>query len=666
MESIQNMYKESLFEAISKVEVVLWVGAGLSLYAGLPSGAGLREILYEGLTPLEKEEVGKNLDLSHLADEICTLKGNKNYIIQTLKDTFRRDFLSTETHKIISQISHFRNIITTNYDSLFESVYGSGKLNVIFSDNHTPYIDAKKVNLFKIHGDLSNPDSIIITESDYNNFFSKDTEQNTIWSVIKGIIATKSILFIGYGLEDTNIQVIFNKIRNKIGENGKECYFVAPNISTAKSIKLNKVNIHPISLTGEKLFEELIEYLKKNIKKNFEDKYISSDIYSEFIGNFGLKSEIEVDSSIEKNIVKNLTGIEGKDTKIEMLFSVSDSFEGINKLKGLISTGSASEGVVKDAKIATNVINTLEKNNILENSTSGEDISEGITIDKKFLGDDFSLNINGINFMDINSIKNLTLILLPSFDEQVDIIFENKKEFNDVRIKVVFLNLIERRVKVIVQLYDNQIEIETCISTEEATRAILYYRESKQINNISKQISFFELIEYFSEGQSFSVYIREHKIFDSKKSIGGNLKEGFKSLYEMNHFYFNYFKKLKEIERLGNLRFSNININDVTSNNFNLLEKIIAKFNSPIEEKNPKIPLKPQCFDYTEYKDNFALRFTENLDDIVIHNQTFKMGEVRMQISDAFISNYEEIINDRTISPIVESRSKRAIITFNN
>ena len=77
-----------------------------------------------------------------------------------------------------------------------------------------------------------------------------------------------------------------------------------------------------------------------------------------------MKSEIEVDSSIEKNIVKNLTGIEGKDTKIEMLFSVSDSFEGINKLKGLISTGSASEGVVKDAK----TVNTLE-NNILENLT---------------------------------------------------------------------------------------------------------------------------------------------------------------------------------------------------------------------------------------------------------------------------------------------------------
>ena len=146
------------------------------------------------------------------------------------------------------------------------------------------------------------------------------------------------ILFIGYNLEDSNVEVIFNKIKNKTGKNGKECYFVAPNIPPIKSVNLEKANIHPISLTGEKFFEELIEYLKKNIKKDFENKYISSDVYSEFIGNFDLKSEIEVDSSIGKNIVKNLTGIEGKDTKIEMTFSVSKSFDEINnEVNNLIS-----------------------------------------------------------------------------------------------------------------------------------------------------------------------------------------------------------------------------------------------------------------------------------------------------------------------------------------
>ena len=633
MESIENMYKESLFEAISKGEVVLWAGAGLSLYAGLPSGVQLREILYEGLTPLEKEEVGKNSDLSHLADEICTLKGNRNYIIQTLKDTFRRDFLSTKTHKIISQIPHFRNIITTNYDNLFESVYGSSKLNVIFSDNHTPYIDTKKVNLFKIHGDLSNPDSIIITESDYNNFFTKDTEQNTIWSVIKGIIATKSILFIGYSLEDANVEVVFNKIRDKIGENGKECYFVAPNISTTKSKKLNRANIHPISLTGEKLFEELIEYLKKNIKKNFENKDISSEVYSEFIGNFGLKSEIEVDSSIGKNIVKNLTGIEGKDIKINMTFSVSSSSEEIHKLDALINKG---------------------------------DILGEITIDRESLTA-FNFNINGINFRDIDDVKNLKIVPQPFFEKQVDIIFENGKEFNDVEIKIFSLSQIDTKLRVITQLYGNELEIVTSPSVNDESEALFTYTISNQIDNVSKQIAFFELIECFSEGQSFSVYIEGKRVFDSKRIFKGQSLERLNPICEKNNAYLTYFKNLKRIERLGNLRFSNIDIDDVTFQNYKLLLIVIAKFeNNFIEQINPKVSLNPECFDYTEHKEDFNLCSTNNSEDIVVHNQTFKMGEITIQISDAFISNYEEIINNSTISPIVESRSKRAIITFNN
>ena len=630
---MENIYKESLFQAISKGEVVLWAGAGLSLYAGLPSGVQLREILYEGLTPLEKEEVGKESDLSHLADEICVLKGNRNYIVQTLKRIFAGNFLSTETHKVISQIPHFRNIITTNYDSLFERVYDSNKLNIIFSDDHTPYIDDKKVNLFKIHGDLSAPNSIIITESDYNNFFSKDTEQNTIWSVIKGIIATKSILFIGYSLEDTNVEVVFNKIREKIGENRKECYFVAPNISTTKSIKLNRANIHPISLTGEKLFEELIEYLKKNIKKNFENKDISSEVYSEFIGNFGLKSEIEVDSSIGKNIVKNLTGIEGKDTKIKMTFSVSSSSEEIHKLDALINKG---------------------------------DVLEEITIDRESLTA-FNININGINFRDIDDVKNLKIVPQPFFDKQVDIIFENGKEFNDVEIKIFSLSQIDTKLRVITQLYGNELEIVTSPSINDEAEALFTYTISEQIDNISKQILFFELVKCFSEGQYFSVYTVEKRVFDSKRIFKGQSLEGLNPIYKKNNAYLTYFESLKKIERLGNLRFSRINIEDVTFQNYKLLLIVIAKFeNNFIEEINPKVFLNPECFDYTEHKEDFNLCFTNNSEDIVVHNQTFKMGEITIQISDAFISNYEGIINDRTISPIVESRSKRAIITFNN
>ena len=436
------------------------------------------------------------------------------------------------------------------------------------------------------------------------------------------------ILFIGYNLEDSNVEVIFNKIKNKTGKNGKECYFVAPNIPPIKSVNLEKANIHPISLTGEKFFEELIEYLKKNIKKDFENKYISSDVYSEFIGNFDLKSEIEVDSSIGKNIVKNLTGIEGKDTKIEMTFSVSKSFDEINnEVNNLISIG---------------------------------DISEEMTIDKEMLRG-FNLDINGISYRDIDDIKSIKFTLLPCFDKKIDAIFENGEEINDINLKVIPLDILERKAKVIAQFYGNKLEIVFYPSTNREIETIFSYTISKEISNISKQILFFELIKHLSMRQLFSIYV------DGKRAFEGRFGEEASFLSPKNEFYLTYFKKLKEIEKLGNFRFSNININDVTPENHNLLEIIIAKFkNKPIKKRSPQILLKPKSFDYTAYKNNFDLNFTQNLGDIVIHNQTFKIGEITTQISDAFISNYEEIISDRTKSPIIESRSKRALITFNN
>ena len=346
-----------------------------------------------------------------------------------------------------------------------------------------------------------------------------------------------------------------------------------------------------------------------------------------------MKSEIELDSSIGKNIVKNLTGIEGKDTKIEMLFSVSNSFEEIHKLDALINKGK---------------------------------VSEEITIDEESLTA-FNLDINGINFRDIDDVKNLKIVPQPFFEKQVDIIFENGKEFNDVGIKIFSLSNTDIKLKVIVQLYGNELEIVTSPSINDEAEALFTYTISEQIDNIFKQILFFELVKCFSEGQHFSVYTVEKRVFDSKRIFKGQSLEGLNPICEKNNAYLTYFESLKKIERLGNLRFSNINIEDVTFENYKLLLIVIAKFeNNSVVENNPKIPLKPERFDYTKYKDDFVLCFTNNSEDIVVHNQTFKMGEITIQISDAFISNYEGIINDRTISPIVESRSKRAIITFNN
>ena len=224
------MYKENLFELIRKEEVIIWAGAGMSLYAGYPSGTRLAEILVENLTSKEKEGIDINIPLPELAEEFYRLKGNnRNSLLQILNDTFLKKAESTDTHDRIAIIPHFKTIITTNYDSLFEDSY-SQRAQKIFKTTQIPYINNKKAQIFKVHGDLSEPDSVILTKSDYNNFFKTNEDKGTYWSVIRERLATNSVLFLGYNLEDPNISVIFDRITDSLGENRKEVFLVAPKL----------------------------------------------------------------------------------------------------------------------------------------------------------------------------------------------------------------------------------------------------------------------------------------------------------------------------------------------------------------------------------------------------------------------------------------------------
>ena len=106
------MFEENLFQLISKGDVVLFVGAGLSLYAGLPSGNQLSEFLYEGLSKQEKKIINSNLNLSDLAEEIYRIKGNtRNYIIQKLQEKI-----------LLNKFSSFFSTISFRFSSISFSI----------------------------------------------------------------------------------------------------------------------------------------------------------------------------------------------------------------------------------------------------------------------------------------------------------------------------------------------------------------------------------------------------------------------------------------------------------------------------------------------------------------------------------------------------------------
>ncbi len=116
------MSQEDLFEAIRKEDVVVFAGAGFSRYAGYPVGGRLAEMLVERLTPDQKLKISVGAPLDYLSEEIIRVNfGSRDMVNEVLDEAFGAQPVSTADHDLFASIPHFKTVITTNYDALFEN-----------------------------------------------------------------------------------------------------------------------------------------------------------------------------------------------------------------------------------------------------------------------------------------------------------------------------------------------------------------------------------------------------------------------------------------------------------------------------------------------------------------------------------------------------------------
>ncbi|AYE39291.1 hypothetical protein D1B17_11905 [Companilactobacillus zhachilii] len=111
-----------------------------------------------------------------------------------------------------SMLSKARLIVTTNYDDFIEKQLNNAiKVRVGNQGLFEPAGDLNE--LYKIHGSVKNPNSIIITSNDYETLERTSAIVN---AKILSLLTESPILFIGYSLTDKNIQSLLTDLANNM------------------------------------------------------------------------------------------------------------------------------------------------------------------------------------------------------------------------------------------------------------------------------------------------------------------------------------------------------------------------------------------------------------------------------------------------------------------
>lgn len=220
-----SSYIKEIARASKYGKLVFFVGAGLSTLSEYPQWWELVDKYYYEL-------YGKSKDGDYTSDDYLKIP----QIFHDVKGETAYDTILEDVFSIIKTPNsiHYKlvamnpvHIITTNYDDLIEKTcWQRGKYYSLISAEEDVAIALSSRYLLKVHGDFKRGfkgKNIVLKESDYINY---DLNFPLISNLMKTLMATHTIVFIGYGLNDYNINILLNWVKNLQEDGYNKPFFI--------------------------------------------------------------------------------------------------------------------------------------------------------------------------------------------------------------------------------------------------------------------------------------------------------------------------------------------------------------------------------------------------------------------------------------------------------
>lgn len=255
----------TLIDSAHHGDVVLFVGAGVS--TEVP--AVFPETFYE-----------------QVKSELPTVEADEDFptVMQRYQDAFGRARLVRKLwrrfdyadafpsvglpahrfHEELATMPYLQKIVTTNWDTYFEDYAGAIPF---VQDTDFIFDELPGRHIYKIHGSMTSPSSLIITQRDYERRLT-ELRDNLLGAELRKVLSTKTVVFVGYSLNDWHFREIFEAVTGSMADFAPQAFIVDPfENSVAKELGVRQLQTSGISF---------LRALKAELVK---DHFLADDAY---------------------------------------------------------------------------------------------------------------------------------------------------------------------------------------------------------------------------------------------------------------------------------------------------------------------------------------------------------------------------------------------------
>lgn len=237
---------DRLIEAAQQRNLVPLLGAGISRQAKKSAFPNWRELLdflkdralaKKYIKKTEWNEMGKLLDKGQFLMVAEALRYNlpTDEYTSLLKEAFNPAGAEpTEVHKAVFRLGA-PLILTTNYDLLLEDAYAKvyGRAANVYTYRGASEVQqslqirqlTNRPIIFKLHGSIDEPSSIILTEQDYRKLIYQESGYRT---VLSAVFITHVVLMLGFSFSDRELTLMLETLRVSLKSQSSPDYIFLP------------------------------------------------------------------------------------------------------------------------------------------------------------------------------------------------------------------------------------------------------------------------------------------------------------------------------------------------------------------------------------------------------------------------------------------------------